>query len=291
MTERQVFIFLTKFRNAHDVRVLMKHKKITIFNILSIAYRLWRGVPIAKITNHKWFYGLEFYTNKHTLDPRPDSETLVEAVLKNEPGARHIIDLGTGTGCLIISLLKNLPNATGTAIDISRPALRVAARNRKRHNLESRLTLKRTSFASFSTHFKLSSLRGAPATKQSNKKFLRKGFDWIASLFAYGSRPRNDDKQNTVIISNPPYIPVGDESVNTGAHFDPKLALYGGEDGLKYYREIANCKLYIVHCKLYIEIGCGQETAITKIFTNAGWRPIAKFPDLAGITRVLSFEK
>jgi len=246
MTPNQANKLLCRFGNAHDVNVLMRYKKINIFNVLPIAFKLWRGAPIAKITNHKWFYGLEFYTNRHTLDPRPDSETLVQAVLKNEPDAKNILDLGTGGGCLIISILKNLPNAAGLAIDRSGRALRVARKNRARHGLNRRLQLKRGRF-----------------TDKIDGKF-------------------------DVVISNPPYIPIYDKSVNRAARFDPRIALYAGPDGLDFYRQIARIN---VAPKIYLEIGAGQHDAVTAIFENQGWQFGGAFNDLAGIIRVLMFYK
>ena len=96
-----------------------------------MARALRRGVPVAKIIHVKWFYGLKFYTNRHTLDPRPDTETLVAAVIADcGVGARPaVLDLGTGTGCIIAALVKNIHGACGVALDASRAAVRVARRN------------------------------------------------------------------------------------------------------------------------------------------------------------------
>ena len=88
-----------------------------------------KGMPIAKITGVKEFWGLSFKTSIDTLDPRPDSETLIEAVLENLPDRQkpyRVLDLGTGTGCLLISLLKELPNAMGVGVDQSDVALKIA---------------------------------------------------------------------------------------------------------------------------------------------------------------------
>ena len=96
-----------------------------------MARALRRGVPVAKIIHQKWFYGLRFYTNKYTLDPRPDTETLVSAVISdvNHNNGVQILDLGTGTGCIAVALAKNIPNAHVLAIEKSRGAARVARKN------------------------------------------------------------------------------------------------------------------------------------------------------------------
>ena len=249
----------------------MREKRIGAFNILPIAWKLWRRVPVAKIINRKWFYGLPFYTNKHTLDPRPDSETLVEAVLANEKNARHILDLGTGSGCLLCAILKNMPHVTGVGIDKSFRARRVAQRNISELGLADRAWVVKGTFRGIGVHL--------------------------------GSAD--------VIISNPPYIPDGDLRVDRGARHDPRMALYGGADGLKFYREIAllgnvvgrpSMKADVAfhrkathqeypRLKLYLEIGVGQGAAVTKIFRDAGWQPIAQFKDLSGRVRTLSFAK
>ena len=148
------------------------------------ACQLRRGVPVAKIIHQKWFYGIPFYTNKHTLDPRPDTETLVAAVISDNAPAPRILDLGTGTGCIITALVKNIYGASGVGVDISRGAIRVAKRNIKSQDLTNQVKIIRGSFA--------------------NKNLMKEKFD--------------------VIVSNPPYIAYGDNRVNTGAMHDPKRA-------------------------------------------------------------------
>jgi release factor glutamine methyltransferase len=247
MTDNQAFKFLSKFAPPREVQIILKntHRRGFLY-MIGVAWKMRCNVPIAKITGKKWFYGMEFHTNKHTLDPRPDSETLVDAVLTNERGARKILDMGTGTGCLACAIVKNIPKATGVGIDISRRACRVARKNAKDLGLENRIKIIRGTFS----------------------KCDARGFD--------------------VIVSNPPYIPVGDSRVNAGAKRDPKIALYGGADGLTYYREIARLE---TNTKLYLEIGAGQERAVKKIFAGAGWTVISKHKDLSGRIRVLSFKR
>ncbi|MDR3208844.1 MAG: peptide chain release factor N(5)-glutamine methyltransferase [Rickettsiales bacterium] len=243
MTDNQAFAFLRRFAPAHDAKVVLENKKVGFWNILRIAFRLRRGVPVAKIIHKKWFYGLPFYTNRHTLDPRPDSETLVEAVIRNE-NPRRILDLGTGTGCLLCAIMKNIPNAVGVGIDCSRRACHVARRNAKDLGLRNRIKILRGTFSNANA----------------------RDFD--------------------IVVANPPYIPDGDPRVNRGARRDPKTALYGGHDGLRYYRQIARLR---TNAKIYIEIGAGQGAAVKRIFSAAGWKPMARYKDLTGCIRVLAF--
>ena len=253
MNINQAFTILEKSGDTRAARIITnKYPKISWLRVMYYAHLLRRGMPVAKIIHSKWFYGLEFYTNKHTLDPRPDTETLVEAVIKdcatNEK--RSILDMGTGTGCIICALCKNIPNTTGVAIDKSRKALRVAKRNIKKFQMDKQIKIKHADFANF----------------KSDKKF-------------------------DIIVSNPPYIKYGDSRVNMGAMFDPKIALYAKNDGLYAYEQIAKNakKLLKKDGKIYLEIGVGQSNQIIKIFKFYGWNFERVEPDLSGINRVLVF--
>jgi len=254
MDLNQAFEILKQAGGAQAARIILQNKKrISRLQVFLIARQLRRGTPVAKITHEKWFYGLKFYTNRYTLDPRPDSETLVEAVLKRmkDEGRRtKVLDLGTGTGCLICSIIKNMPGATGVGIDKSWGAVRVARKNIKNLGLEDRIKIIKADFNS-----------GAKIGK----------FD--------------------IIISNPPYIATGDNRVDVGAMHDPKLALFAGADGLDAYRAIAkNAKRWLKPGgKIYLEIGAGQGDAVRKIFIDAGWSFIISYDDLNGIERVLEF--
>lgn len=256
MTINQAFEILAKSSNPHDARVIIENtKKISKIKLWFMTRALKQGVPVAKIIHQKWFYGLKFYTNRHTLDPRPDTETLVSAVISDcgigfEP---YVLDLGTGTGCIISALIKNIPGATGGASDISKRALRVASKNIKNIGLANRITIVRKDFKS----------------------------------------PKAFHQQFDIIVSNPPYIAVGDTRVNTGATHDPKLALYAKNNGLAAYESIAiNARNWIKNNgKIYLEIGDGQKNDVHRIFLNAGWIFERSEKDLSGIDRVLVFKK
>ncbi len=254
MTKNQAFTILQRFGGIRAARIITENtKKLSKIKVLYMAHLLRCGTPVAKIIHKKWFYGLPFYTNRHTLDPRPDTETLVSAVISdcatNRP--RRILDLGTGTGCIICSLVKNIPSASGMAIDISRPALRVAKRNVKDLGLKHLVKLKRTSF----------------------------------------NTPHKIKEKFDIIVSNPPYIAKNDPRVNDGAMHDPKIALYADNNGLAAYETIAqNAKNWInSHGKIYIEIGIDQGAPIKQIFSEHNWTFIESKTDLGGIERVLIF--
>ena len=254
MTKNQAFTILQRYGGIRAARIITENtKKLSKIKVWYMAYLLRRGTPVAKIIHKKWFYDLPFYTNRHTLDPRPDTETLVSAVISdctdNHP--KRILDLGTGTGCIICSLVKNIPSASGMAIDISRPALRVAKRNVKDLGLKHLVKLKRTDFHS----------------------------------------PHKIKEKFDIIVSNPPYIAKNDPRVNDGAMHDPKIALYADNNGLAAYETIAqNARNWInSRGKIYIEIGIDQGAPIKQIFSKHNWTFIESQNDLGSIERVLIF--
>lgn len=257
MTINQAFTILQNAGGIRAARIITDNdKKLTYFKVWNMACALRRGVPVAKIIHQKWFFGLKFYTNKYTLDPRPDTETLVAAVIAdcktNEP--RHILDLGTGTGCIISALVKNIPDATGVGIEKSFLARCVARRNIRNLNLVNLVKVKKGNFFNAYT---------AP----------NNAFD--------------------IIVSNPPYIAHNDNRVDRGAIHDPKCALYADNNGLAAYIAIAkNAKNWIKpRGKIYMEIGIGQDDAVRDIFCRAGWCFVRTEYDMGGIARVLVLQQ
>ena len=253
MKINQAFTILQRAGGLRAARIITdNNRKLSRLGTYFIAWRLRRGTPVAKIIHQKWFYGLSFYTNRHTLDPRPDTETLVSAVIADGVPAPRILDLGTGTGCVLISLIKNIPGACGTGVDLSRGAARVARRN-VRALCPGRATILRRSYHR-------AQMPGGP-------------FD--------------------IIVSNPPYIACGDARVDAGARHDPAMALYASDDGYGEYKVIArNGRGWLrTGGRIYLEIGDGMAPRVRDIFGSAGWRFVRAEKDLAGITRVLVFEK
>ncbi|MBR2012106.1 MAG: peptide chain release factor N(5)-glutamine methyltransferase [Alphaproteobacteria bacterium] len=257
MTINQAFTILSKAGGVRAARIITENiKNLSRFRVWKMARMLRRDVPVAKIVGQKWFYGLQFFTDKYTLDPRPDTETLVAAVV-SDFGAQSepisILDLGTGTGCIIISLMKNVCATNCVALDVSRRALKITRKNVKRYGLESWARLIRGSFYN-------------PKLKFKNK------FD--------------------VIVSNPPYIARGDMRVDSGAMHDPELALYAPDDGYGAYLAIAkNAREWIRKGgRIYLEIGIDMGRRVREIFENMGWTFVRSDYDLANVERVLVFE-
>ena len=255
MNINQAFAILQQRGGVRAARIITeKHKKMSFFRVMYYAHLLKRGMPVAKIIHSKWFYGLEFYTNKYTLDPRPDTETLVSAVINDyhEHKERRILDMGTGTGCIICALCKNIDGVSGIAIDKSKPALRVANKNIKKFELQNKIKTKHADFGKF----------------------------------------KSDDKFD-IIVSNPPYIKYGDMRVNDGAKFDPKIALYAKNNGMYAYEQIAKNAVNLIKTdgKIYLEIGVGMANPVIKIFNYFGWKFERTEKDLAGLNRVLVFTR
>lgn len=212
--------------------------------------------PVAKILGEKEFWGMKFKTTSATLDPRPDTETLIESVLRNykeKDRPFKILDLGTGTGCILISLLKEYPNATGLGVDRSLEALQIARENAEKNNVAERLDFVQS--------------------------------DWFSNV---------TDKYD-IIVSNPPYI-KNDSIKHLSeevALYEPKLALEGGNEGLDAYKRIVSGidNFLNPHAKGFFEIGKWQEEPVAEIIHKQGLQVAEVWEDLAGVPRVVVFHK
>lgn len=213
------------------------------------------GEPLWRILGAREFWGLSFALSPATLEPRPDSETLVEAALSHLAARRHdelrLLDLGTGTGCLLIATLREFPQASGLGIDLSPDAVATATGNAARNGIAERA-----------------------AFRQGN---------WTAGI----------DECFDLILSNPPYI--GSDEIagldRAVREHDPLLALDGGADGLDAYRAIAAalpCRLK-PEGRAILEIGAGQEQAVIALMRQAGLRHLDSRRDLGGHIRALVF--
>lgn len=214
--------------------------------------------PMAYILGHREFHGLDFTVTPATLIPRPDSETLVEtalARLADHAAPCAVLDLGTGSGCLLLSLLHHLPTAQGIGVDISADALKVAEANARRLGLADRTDWRRG--------------------------------DW------WGALEKNDGPFD-LIISNPPYIAGGEiETLAPDVRrHEPLAALDGGADGLVAYRRIvAGLTRQLRPGGIAVfEIGAGQASDVAAIFRAAGWSCEEPMRDLAGQPRVITVD-
>lgn len=226
---------------------------VTLYDAL-IARRVNRE-PVAKILKRRAFWKHEFTVSAATLDPRPDSETLIEeALTRQRPDAAcRILDLGTGTGCLLLSLLGEFPQAQGTGVDISEQALSVAQKNARALGMEGRAT------------FAVS--------------------DWCAQVAG----------QFDLIVCNPPYIAERDADTlmpEVRKH-DPFIALFGGKDGLDAYRVLLPqaIKHLAPGGTLLLELGATQAVTVAALAEGAGFAVCGERHDLSGIPRVLILQK
>jgi release factor glutamine methyltransferase len=224
----------------------------------ALTARRVRREPMAYILGEREFWGLPFKVTPAVLVPRPDSETLIETALVLMPERerpRRVLDLGVGSGCLLLSLLHEWPNATGIGIDLSRDALAIARNNADALGLGARTT-------------------------------WREG-DWREPGWLEGLAGPFD-----LIVSNPPYIASStiDGLMPEVARFEPRLALDGGADGLDAYRALAvgSHKLVIGGGRLLVEVGEGQAIEVAGLLASAGWHGQRLWRDLAGIERVVS---
>ncbi|HKF71966.1 MAG TPA: peptide chain release factor N(5)-glutamine methyltransferase [Stellaceae bacterium] len=208
--------------------------------------------PISRILGYREFWSLRFALSPDTLDPRPDSETLIEAALTalgDRDRAYRILDFGTGSGCLLLALLSELPNAIGTGIDLSDGALVTGRRNAAALGLEGRAS------------------------------------------FVCGNWGDGVSGQWDIILANPPYIAADevDRLAPEVAQFEPRQALDGGADGLGAYRALAPAILRLLAPAgvALIEVGSGQAHKATGIMAAVGLALRAIRHDLSGVDRCL----
>ncbi len=217
-------------------------------------------MPLDKILRHKAFYKHDFKVNTDVLSPRPDTETLVECSLAliKKHHLRHLLDLGTGSGCLLISLLAECPELEGYGVDKSAPALKISVANAQMPGLENRC------------------------------RFVQA--DWADDDFAQKFHQKFD-----IIVSNPPYIATDEiEKLEPEVrNFDPLMALDGGADGLKCYRELAKIIPNLLQRGGFfvVEVGQNQASDVQNLFVGQSLVHLETQKDLAGIERCIIFRK
>ena len=224
--------------------------------ITTLTQKISKGTPLWRAIGHRSFHGLDLILGTETLEPRDDTETLVEAALSciiDRTEAIRFVDLGTGTGAVALALLSELPNARAVLTDISRQALDIAAQNAATHGFADRVE-----------------------TRQGN---------WLEPL----------EGQFDMIVSNPPYIAsaVVDGLDATVRDHDPRRALDGGTDGLDAYRIIlADGQSYTApDGHLCLEIGYDQRASVGALAALLGWRMTAAHQDGGRRDRALVFRR
>ena len=212
---------------------ILNSEQLEKFN--SLIERRKKGEPIAYLINKKEFWKDEFFVNKDVLIPRPDSELIIEQVLKiySKDVQLQVLDIGTGSGCILLSILKERSNFYGTGIDISKKSINVSKFNAKQLNLTNRV------------------------------KFFHSSVDNF-----------NNGKYD-IIVSNPPYIEQSSLKYleKDVVNFEPKLALNGGFDGFSKIRKVINKASILIkkNGKFILEIGFNQKNKVIKILKEEGF--------------------
>lgn len=214
------------------------------------------GKPLHRILGYRYFWKDKFELSYDTLEPRPDTETLIEVCLRCVPNKKteyRILDLGTGSGCILASLLMEYPNSVGVGVDISKGALDTAHVNANYLGISERV------------------------------EWIQS--DWLANV----------EGTFDIIISNPPYIPSLDihELSATVQSYDPLKALDGGEDGLDAYRHLAEHLPSIIkdNTLIILEIGYDQGESVPALFKSHGYNIVSLEKDYGGNPRCLVLRK
>jgi len=216
-----------------NLKEVLNSKQLNDFN--SFINRRKNGEPIAYLINKKEFWKDEFYINKDVLIPRPDTELIIEQVLKIYPkqSQLQVLDIGTGSGCILLSIIKERSNFYGTGIDVSKKSIKVSKINAKQLNLTNRV------------------------------KFIHSSVD----NFNIG--------KYDLIVSNPPYIESFSLKYleKNVVNFEPKLALSGGLDGFSKIRMVISKASTLIkkNGKFILEIGCNQKDKVKKILKEEGF--------------------
>ena len=242
-------ILMAKALNKNREYIILNHNKVLNFKNLEyfkqlVLERATRK-PIAYLLNKKLFWKSEFYVNKNTLIPRPDTEIIVEQILKITKNKNYlrILDIGVGSGCILLSILKERKNFYGSGIDISKNALETSKLNAKKLLVDERV------------------------------KFFKSDVD----KFTQG--------KYDLIVSNPPYIKKSDLKYleSDVIKFEPKLALDGGLDGLSVIRKVIkkSSELIKKNGKFILEIGFDQKSKVVKLLNSKGFYINSTVKDLA----------
>lgn len=237
--------------------LILKAKNIADFKIeekfLNNVHRYTHGESLARIEGKKNFYGFDFLINQFTLEPRPETELLIDMICREHTNYRtplKVIDIGTGSGCLAITIAKLYKNSSVMALDICENALIIARENAIRANVDNQINFIHNHLASYDT----------------SSDF----FD--------------------VILCNPPYIPTGAKSYldSSVTEYDPDIALFFGDNGLGFYKILADfaTKTISKYGSIFIEFGIGQARCIKEIFSSKMFENFIALKDNHGIIRI-----
>ena len=248
-------ILMAKALDKDREYIILNHNKVlnneNLEYFKKLVYERSTRKPIAYLLNKKFFWKSEFYVNQNTLIPRPDTEIIIEQILKvtkNKPCLK-ILDIGVGSGCILLSILKEKKNFYGTGIDISKNSLEISRLNAKKLLVGERV------------------------------KFYKSDVD------------KFDLGKYDLIVSNPPYIKRNNLKYleSDVLKFEPKLALDGGLDGLSVIRKVINktSELLKKNGKFILEIGFNQKSKVIKLLNNKGFYINSSVKDLANNDRCI----
>lgn len=232
----------------------LKLSKHELEHLLSLLFRYDNHEPISKILNRRAFWESEFFVNEDVLDPRPETEIIIEQTLKlfEKYESFRFLDIGTGSGCILLSIAKEFRRSHGVGIDISEKAVAVARKNEKNLHIEN-VEIKNVDWNYF----------------EPKKKF-------------------------DLIVSNPPYIKTADifKLDDNVKDFDPRIALDGGKNGLEAYEQLSDLIKYWINpnAKILLEIGYDQYSDVKKLFESKGYSLVNSHKDFQKIRRVLEFK-
>ena len=248
-------ILMAKALDKDREYIILNHDKIlnneNLDYFKKLVYERATRKPIAYLLNKKFFWKSEFYVNQNTLIPRPDTEIIIEQILKvtKNKNCLRILDIGVGSGCILLSILKEKKNFYGTGIDISKNSLEISRLNAKKLLVEKRVKFYKTDV----------------------DKFVQGKYD--------------------LIVSNPPYIKRCDLKYleSDVLKFEPKIALDGGLDGLSVIRKVINktSELLKKNGKFILEIGFDQKSKVIKLLNNKGFYINSSVKDLANNDRCI----
>lgn len=253
---------LLEFVCKTERTVLFAHPERIVDEIQQQAYldgieKRMQHIPLQHITGVQNFMGMDFLVNAHVLIPRQDTEILVEEVMKHLHDGMRILDVCTGSGCILLSLLRYSNDCEGVGLDLSSEALTVAKENAKNLALDQQASFVRSDL------FK--------PLEDEAEKFFKQKFD--------------------IVVSNPPYIrtDVIDTLMPEVRDYEPRMALDGLADGLHFYRKIVEeAGKYLMRGGLLaFEIGYEQGEAVSNLLTDHGYHEIEVIKDYAGLDRVV----
>ncbi len=260
MTEEE--LMLSSLLDCRRIDLYVDPKPLSLRQekkLIQMQLRRRQGEPLQYIVGSVEFMGLNFVVDSRVLIPRPETEILLERVLTLAQQLRsphlRILDLGTGSGNIAISLAKFIDSSSVTAIDISPEAIELAKMNVKNHSVASKINFIHTDMIEYLSHY------------------------------------RAEEEPFDILVSNPPYIPCAQiHRLPKDVQCEPRIALDGGEDGLHFYRSIIERAPFILKRGGYLvlELGDGQKVVLEELLANSpGYQEINFYKDYCGIDRVL----